>query len=224
MAYTLAGIGFMLTLCIEEFVHWYSSHKSTVDDNHIHVNEGLLNAGDAVMNFPEDHDHHGHSHGDNHGHSHASGLIENDGSIVSAMVLWIALAFHSIMEGLALGADEEANKSIFIAILAHKGIESFALGTSLLRSSMAYTTKYYLCLVGFSLMTPIGILAGIALERTFESELASLYVSSIAAGTFIYVSIVEVILNEFKRPQDKLVKVFALAIGFGFMAVLAKWT
>eukprot|EP01052_Picozoa_sp_SAG31_P000730 SAG31_NODE_21_length_34109_cov_60.598824_14_plen_208_part_00 len=57
-------------------------------------------------------------------------------SLTVAVVVALGLSLHSVMEGLALGAQEEQEAAIgiFVAILAHKGIAAFALGNKVFQS------------------------------------------------------------------------------------------
>jgi zinc transporter ZupT len=177
---------------------------------------------------------HGHSHGNHHGHSHAHDSSHDDHghshlpmdtanqSIIVVLALFLALSFHSIVEGISLGSsDGDTVKSIMIAILAHKGLESFSLGTSLINSN-ASTLKYITFCLIFSLMTPIGVIIG-ALVLSNTEGIVSAFITGFAAGTFTYVSIVEVLLPEFKKQQDLLFKAIAASVGFAGMAIIALW-
>ena len=71
------------------------------------------------------HDEHGHGHG-GHGHGHGGEghshiNISGDTSYIVAYLLVLALSFHSIFEGIALGTQENMSTavSLFIAIIAH---------------------------------------------------------------------------------------------------------
>ena len=46
-----------------------------------------------------------------------------------ACVLTLALTFHSVMEGLAIGASGRNSWSVFAAVMAHKGLAAFGLST-----------------------------------------------------------------------------------------------
>ena len=82
-------------------------------------------------------------------------------SAVSAVLLSLALSLHSVLEGAALGAQTttSAHRNIMIAILAHKGLSSYALGASLVGSQMQRTQFWALGLC-FSLASPLGIMTG----------------------------------------------------------------
>lgn len=78
----------------------------------------------------------------------------------------------------------------------------------------------------FSLATPTGIAVGIALSEALAGATAGLWAASLlqaaAAGTFICVATMEVILEEFpgRSRQDVLVNVAALLLGITIMAAL----
>jgi len=78
-------------------------------------------------------------------------------------------------------------------------------------------------LAAFSSVTPLGIFIGMALESVLQGEVARLIAAlliSFAAGTFLYISIVEIIAEEFQDGQDKWKKLNLLLLGFAFMAGL----
>jgi zinc transporter ZupT len=63
--------------------------------------------------------------GDTHGHAHHDGHHD----ALSAYSALVALSIHSLVGGLALGAEQDTTRVlvIFLAIFAHKSAEGFAL-------------------------------------------------------------------------------------------------
>ena len=63
-------------------------------------------------------------------------VAEHSHGPTAAYAVVAALAIHSLLAGLALGAEGELNRAlvIFVAILAHKSTAGFALGVSLVRN------------------------------------------------------------------------------------------
>ena len=59
--------------------------------------------------------------------------------------------FHSLLEGAVLGAQETITNSmhIFIAIVSHKGLAAYALGSSIIESQVEYVC---VCVCVFSCM------------------------------------------------------------------------
>ena len=88
---------------------------------------------------------------------------------------------------------------ILIAIVAHKFFSAFALGISLVKSGMAPARTWKL-VVSFAASTPGGILLGWLLSHVLVGAMNSLtteIVKGIAAGTFVYVALAEILLEEF---------------------------
>jgi zinc transporter 1/2/3 len=165
--------------------------------------------------------------GHTHGHAHLGG--SNSGSLAVAMVLFVALSFHSVLEGLGIGAQTEAAWGVFLAIVLHKGLAAFALGSGLVQSAMP-AARVTLYMVVFSFMSIVGILVGWAVtaDSSEDSAAAGICVA-LASGTFIYVAVMEVIPQEFPRsgkaagPMDT-TKMAALCIGYAVFGLLAKWS
>jgi zinc transporter 1/2/3 len=137
-----------------------------------------------------------------------------------------ALSIHSLLEGLALGAQRELRSAlvIFAAILAHKSMEGFALGVSLARSAEPATRAARL-LALFAVATPIGIVLGAtagALEGTTALACEAAFLS-LAAGTFAYVATLDILREEFHEPGGRFAKWLWVVAGAGFMALLALW-
>lgn len=158
--------------------------------------------------------------GGQHGHTHHDSL-----SAYSALV---ALSIHSLVGGLALGAEQDWTRVlvIFFAIFAHKSAEGFALGVSLARSSLASARPGRLILL-FASSTPIGGLIGITLGQAIEGHAAALVEAvflSIAAGTFMYVATFDVLRDEFPEDSGRLSKWLAMALGVVGMSLLAIWS
>lgn len=168
----------------------------------------------------EQHNHCDDDGDDGHDHSHVPLNTEGQ-SLVMVVTLLLALSWHSIIEGLVLGSsDGKSIKSMLLAVLAHKGLESFALGAGLLRSGATWT-KFLMFTIGFALTTPFGILIG-SFVSNFEGPFMA-GVSGFGAGTFCYVAIVEVLVPELQTKQDKIPKLLCLSVGFLFMSILALW-
>ncbi len=82
-------------------------------------------------------------------------------SAIYPVILLIVLSVHSVILGLALGAQGAFSGALilFLAIVAHKGAAGLALGVGYQRSGMTYR-RAMPQLGFFSAMTPLGIVAG----------------------------------------------------------------
>lgn len=201
--------------------------------------ETLASDAEAEHSHPEhDHDHekekdashdghghvaHGHGHGgDSHGHSHMD--ISQGTSYIVAYLLVLALSFHNIFEGIALGTQQDypSTVSIFIAILAHSPLAGFALGVSLVKAR-ATPLMLLSCLFIFSFMTMAGAALGLGLSYALEGDtltVVSACFQSFSAGTFLFVALEEIIPKEMAMPKDKALKLFLCLLGLLFMAAV----
>ena len=172
-------------------------------------------------------------------------------SPIVAYILFGALSFHSFMSGLALGVAKNGFNPLLFAILAHKGFAAFALGAEFVRTqhpnqrqdsySLGFgdarhgrwcsgpcgvTVRIAACMFAFCLATPLGLIIG-SVALGDEEGLAIALVTAIAAGTFLYVGIVEITAMELLgKPQEgrTVTKAFVVALGFGLMALLGVWS
>jgi zinc transporter 1/2/3 len=151
---------------------------------------------------------------------------DHAGAPGTAYAILIALSIHSLLEGLALGAQRDLRSAlvIFAAILAHKSMEAFALGVSLARRATPdMRTGALLAL--FAAATPVGIVAGTTVGA-FEGPTRIAFEAaflSLAAGTFAYVATLDILREEFHEPGGRLAKWLWVTAGAGTMALLALW-
>jgi len=151
-------------------------------------------------------------------HAHSSeGLLSHAGHdhspapAASPYVLVIALSAHSVLAGLALGADPDRAGTLlsFLAIAVHKGSAGLALGMALASSAIGRARSLRLATV-FALMTPLGIGLGMAagggllsLEAAVPFEAGVL---ALAAGTFLYIGAFDLLQDEFLQPGRRWAK------------------
>lgn len=151
----------------------------------------------------------------------------SQGASAFPYVLTIILSVHSIIAGTSLGLETHVSTSVVIllAILFHKGSAAFALMVSLHNAGMgAARQKRILGL--FVMMTPLGLLAGTAASAALSGNIATLIEGSfdaLAAGTFIYVAVLDIIDEELAKEGDKIVKFCLVVTGIALMGLLALW-
>lgn len=110
---------------------------------------------------------------------------------------------------------------ICIAILVHKSIIVFSLAVKLVQS--AVHPLWVAAYIGvFALMSPIGIAIGISV---MEAQLAAgtliqAILEGLAAGTFVYITFLEILPHELNSPGKQLLKVIFILLGFSIMAGL----
>ncbi len=145
----------------------------------------------------------------------------------ASYVLIFILSIHSIIVGIALGTEILINQSIIIAIavLTHKGSAAFALGVSMIKSKIE-TTKITKLIAMFSIMTPFGIFIGVLLSHILEGKAVEFSIAvfdALAAGTFLYIAIMDIFNEEFKEKKYTYLKLLFSVLGLLLMALLAVW-
>lgn len=140
----------------------------------------------------------------------------------------LILIIHSLIEGGVLGINATMATAfvIFLAIIAHKSSESFALAVILNRSQI--TLKSIIVIVGiFSLMTPLGIVLGAKMTLLLPYKSGQVWTAgfnAFAAGTFLYMSTLHHINHhERMHEAENLMEFLFLFVGLGVMAFLSMW-
>ncbi|KAJ1406914.1 Zinc/iron permease [Sesbania bispinosa] len=155
-------------------------------------------------------------------------------SVGDTILLILALCFHSVFEGIAVGVSgtkAEAWRNLW-TISLHKIFAAIAMGIALLRmlpKRPLVTTVAYSFAFGIS--SPIGVGIGIAIDATTQGRTADwMYAISMgmACGVFIYVAINHLISKGFK-PQRKSpfdtpwFRFLAVLSGVAVIAVVMIW-
>ncbi|VDM95932.1 unnamed protein product [Thelazia callipaeda] len=118
--------------------------------------------------------------------------------IVQSITFTIAMSFHSVLEGVALGVQDEKIGiiTLFISLLLHKGIEAFSVGLQISRTISNKTKMVIATIIIYSLMTPLGSITGLLLQNIDMDECwrqgTIMVLEALAIGTFIFVTFLEV--------------------------------
>jgi zinc transporter 1/2/3 len=154
----------------------------------------------------------------------------NDSGIF-AYILTFILSLHSMISGVALGMDNNLTTliSLFVAIISHKWIEAFALGVAINKdqetNDIAIKKTLKLILL-YSFMEPMGIVIGVILSTSLSEErllITQAFILALAAGTFIYVAVVDILPAEFADPgpgADKYVKFMLVLVGITAIMII----
>ncbi len=143
----------------------------------------------------------------------------------SPYVLAMVLGVHSLIAGTAVGLEQDVSGGLILlgAILAHKGSASFALGASLTRAGLPESTIKR-TVAYFALTTPLGIAAGTFLSQYLAGPRAELIegcFDGLAAGTFLYVAVMEIMADEFSGHGNHRLKYLMTLVGLTVMIGLA---
>lgn len=138
---------------------------------------------------------------------------------ITSFLLLLALSVHAFFEGIALGLLDD-DKEIFYILLAiafHKWVEALSIGISLNKANLDKDVLMVLILL-FSLTTPAGVILGMIL-RGINKIFEAIFIS-ISAGTFLYISASEVIVEEFSLNTCKYAKFMAFVVGASMITFL----
>ncbi|KAK7087586.1 zinc transporter ZIP1-like [Littorina saxatilis] len=152
-------------------------------------------------------------------------------SVMRALLLLVALSFHTIFDGLAVGLQEtDADVwGVLLAISIHKSLVAFCLGLELAASSPRNAKRPWVFMFLFAFISPIGIGIGMGVTSGHVDERAQLLASSVlqalATGTFLYVTFFEILGQQFAHSHDSgmktwvvMLKLFVAVVGFACMA------
>ncbi|CAL8074490.1 unnamed protein product [Orchesella dallaii] len=146
---------------------------------------------------------------------------DDDKSFASSLrtfLALIALSFHAIVEGVAIGLQDSSNVwMMFGAVASHKFVISFCMGMELVASQTRIVT-YISSIVFFAVISPVGIIIGSVLSSNVNS-LPVTVIEGIACGTLLYVVFFEILNRERDRKSYSMST--SKAIGFlQFVALL----
>lgn len=135
--------------------------------------------------------------------------------------LLLALSIHMVFDGLGIGLLEEPHMvwSMLLAVTIHKVLIFFSLGLHTIEATTKF--RFFISMLYISAVSPIGIGIGILLLSDKESvaiTTVSGVLQSVAAGTFMYVSLFEILLKEISSSESRLSNALFVILGFCIFA------
>ncbi|XP_065862574.1 zinc transporter 11 [Euphorbia lathyris] len=234
-AFMLACAGYLMTMLADCVISYVYGKKNSSEVNEVNADLELQGRVD-----PEKTSQHGTSHPEFQGHhgmdvaSGKSSSLATASSLGDSILLIVALCFHSVFEGIAIGVAEtkaDAWKALW-TISLHKIFAAIAMGIALLRmipdrpllSCVAYA-------FAFAISSPIGVAIGIVIDATTQGAVADwLFAISmgLACGIFIYVAINHLLSKGYKPQRTVSVdtpyyKFLGVSLGIGVIAVVMIW-
>ncbi|GMS98585.1 hypothetical protein PENTCL1PPCAC_20760 [Pristionchus entomophagus] len=153
-----------------------------------------------------------------------------ESSFLKSLTFTIAMSFHSVLEGFALGVQDTTSGiiTLFVSLLLHKAVEAFSVGLQVSKGNTNRMKAVIGTILIYAMMTPVGSLLGAALQNASIDPVhklgAVLLFESMAAGTFIYVTFLEVLAREKDNEYNSLEQLLAIFIGFSIIAALQFFT
>ncbi|XP_044063924.1 zinc transporter ZIP1-like [Siniperca chuatsi] len=216
----IVAMGFFLVLVLEQIILAFKEQSSS----HLEERRALL-VDSSVQANDRNGRHHSHrrrgSEESNGGHFHVDFGSQ---SALRAFILVFSLSLHSVFEGLAVGLLEDGKEvlEICLALMIHKSIISFSLAFKLTQGQLRRSVVFG-CLLLFAIMSPLGIGMGIGLTETKASpqhQLARCTLEGLAAGTFIYITFMEILPHELGSARNRIPKVAVLLVGFAVVTAV----
>ncbi len=155
------------------------------------------------------------------GHDHAH---DATGCEVHTLGLaaFVGLSLHTVLDGFALGAANSQpalGLLVFFAILAHKIPSSFSL-SAILRAEGYERGRALLMNATFALMVPLGATLYIGLRRMVHVESFTALALAASAGTFLHLSLSDILPDLHRRGVAKWKLSGALLSGVAVMWAL----
>ncbi|EPY29088.1 solute carrier family 39 (zinc transporter), member 1/2/3 [Strigomonas culicis] len=186
-----------------------------------------------------------HDHHEGHGHQHLFVMPPADMGhirrVISAVCMEFGVTLHSVFVGITVGLTTNTElKPLLVALFFHQLFEGMALGSRLVDASFGGKLEYILALV-FSVSAPFGmIVSTIAVSISKSAMSGTRFVTTMAildalcGGILLYLAFT-LLLNDFVDDMKtygargaghlkrKLILYAALWIGMLLMAFVGKW-
>ncbi len=131
---------------------------------------------------------------------------------------YVGIGFHSILDGVAIGAGNMLNLSlvILLAVTIHKFPAALALSSILVKGGEYSRQKILVSMFIFALATPIGALVAMNVLGHFNPDLVG-FALGISAGSFLYISIGDLLPTIHEEDEKKYFNLVLLFLGIGVM-------
>ena len=142
---------------------------------------------------------------------------------------YFGLGIHALLAGVGLSGllassgelAPVATSGLLLAMLVHKGIETFSLGT-LMRLAELAPKHAFASLAAFSLVTPAGFLGGSLVVDRLGA--AAGLAAAFSLGTFLFVTLFELLPESFHDAPSRVSQAARIAIGALLAVYLPGWT
>ena len=127
---------------------------------------------------------------------------------------YIGIGFHSILDGIAIGAGTMMNLSfiIILAVTLHKFPAALALSSLLVKGKEYTKKKILLSMFIFALATPVGALVAVFIFQGVDDYVVATALG-ISAGTFLFISIGDLLPTVYEEHEKGYKNLVSLCLG-----------
>lgn len=136
-------------------------------------------------------------------------------------VAFLGLSAHTLFDGVALGSSLAAGVGgvVFVAVIAHKIPSSLALSAILVHEKYKRSSTMLMLLL-FALMVPLGAGLYFGVRALIDVENFTAYALAFSSGTFLYLSLADLLPQVHRRAGMRVPTVTALLVGVALMYAL----
>lgn len=156
---------------------------------------------------------------------------------VVCVTMELGCVFHSVVLGLALGVMSNAPNmvaTLFIVLAIHQAVEGLALGSVLAATQRLSQHKKYVLAVVYALTLPAGIAGGVLASESYDptSPIAVLVqgvANGVSGGMLLYVSLFSLLAAELSqhdllhRPLLAVGLMVSVLFGAAIMCIIGLW-
>ena len=127
---------------------------------------------------------------------------------------YVGIGFHSILDGIAIGAGTMMNLSfiIILAVTIHKFPAALALSSLLVKGKEYTKKKILVSMFIFALATPVGALVSFFVFRGLDGYIVATALG-ISAGTFLFISIGDLLPTVYEEHEKGYKNLVSLCLG-----------
>ena len=127
---------------------------------------------------------------------------------------YVGIGFHSILDGIAIGAGTRMNLSfiIILAVTIHKFPAALALSSLLVKGKEYTKKKILVSMFIFALATPVGALVSVFVFQGVDDYVVATALG-ISAGTFLFISIGDLLPTVYEEHEKGYKNLVSLCLG-----------
>lgn len=130
------------------------------------------------------------------------------------LAAYAGIGFHSILDGVAIGAGSMLNMSlvILLAVTLHKFPAALALSSILVKGGEYSRKKILLSMFFFALATPVAAILSLFVLEEFNPYPVG-FALGVSAGTFLYISIGDLLPTVHEGEEKPISNLVCLSLG-----------